>query len=398
MRFLALVAGLGLPASLLLSAQQPSTTRPQAIPVEESTLLTNGWARLAEPDLAKAAQVLETLRATYPRSVHVLDLGVEIDIARSGAAAALDGYDRWRGANRLESPFILRRVARAFLGEATLRGAAPSPARVAALLALDADGDTSAHAQLVAAASGESLAELAALAERGNESAVANVVTLVGRPETPNKLALIESLARSGSRQAVAPLTSFLNDTRMGTSNNFVQQRPELQIAAIQGLAKLGASGSIARMRDLMNDTKQPPALRIAAAGALRRFNDQSGATLLQTHLQSSVPGMRLAAAEALAGDPTPQWRSTVAGLLQAAGEPTVQLGAAALMAPVDRDLAKATLERLLTDRDLATREQAARLLARDVATDFPTLRTLMRSADPEVRVGAAARVLDLTR
>jgi len=391
MRVFILVIALGVSAPLLLSAQQTATRRPEAISIEESTLLTNGWANLAQGDQSKAAQVLETLRATYPRSVHVLDLGVEIDIARSGPLAALDGYDRWHGGRSLESPFTLRRIARALLGEAAKAGNPSSIARVEALVALDADGDTAAHAQLVAAAAGGSLAELAALAERGNESAVANVVTLVGRPETANKLGLIRSLVASGSRQAAPPLTAILQDTR---------QRPELQAAAASGLAELGVntSANMARLHALLAAANSPPEVKVAAAGALLRFGDQSGASLLRRHLESPVPDMRLRAAQALARDPTTQWRTVVAGLLQEAGEATVQLGAAELMAPVDRELAKATLERLLHDRDLATREQAGRLLARDVATDLPTLRTLLRSADPQVQASAAGRVLELTR
>src|SRR5436190_17727904 len=105
MRMFILAIGLVISAPLLLGAQQPSTARPQALSVEESSLLTNGWARLAEGDLGRAAQLLETLRLSFPRSVHVLDLGVEIDIARSGPLVALDGYERWHGVGSLESPF-----------------------------------------------------------------------------------------------------------------------------------------------------------------------------------------------------------------------------------------------------------------------------------------------------
>jgi hypothetical protein len=52
----------------------------------------------------------------------------------------------------------------------------------------------------------------------------------------------------------------------------------------------------------------------------------------------------------------------------------------------------------LRQDENLAVRQAADRVYVEQLVTDFVTLRKFLRSADPVVRVGAAARILELTR
>jgi HEAT repeat protein len=221
------------------------------------------------------------------------------------------------------------------------------------------------------------------LAAVGNQDAVARLIADLRGPGG-NKVALIEALADSGAAQAVPPLQQILDDPR-----------PEHRAAAARALGRLRAGQAIPKLRTMLQDPRAE--VRIGAATGLAALEDYAGQDQLQTWLRSEVEDQRVMAAEALASRPDSNWHGVVRQLTNSR-DPNILLAAARLVAPYDPTLARAVVERLLQDSNGVVRESAGRVLARQVAGDFRTLRALFRATDPVVRVGGAARVLELTR
>ena len=354
----------------------------QTPPAGEAPLLADGWSRLAKGDLAGAAQAAQGAMARDPRSTAALVLAVDVDLARGGAAPALDTYERWLAGRRLDEAHVLRRIARALLTEASAKQQPNVTARLEALRALAADGDAGAQAALESAAFSGAFGETRALAMIGNERAVRN---LIAQLETAvDKMPIIDALGNSGSKLAVGPLIGVLSDPKDIHRG-----------AAADALGRLGAVEAIPQLRALLKDQFFP--VKLKAAGALFRLNDSSGLALLVELTQSEHAGVRIAAARELASQPDATWQALVRNLTTDP-DPVVRLDAARLIAPYDQPLAKQVIEGLMQDQNLAVREAASGVLVDRVAADFPTLRRLLRSADVLVRVKAAARMLELTR
>lgn len=343
-------------------------------------MLAAGWTALSKHDLNAAAGAAQKALASAPRSAAAVSLAVEVDIARSGAAAGLATYENWLGSKRVDAAHVLRRVASAFLHEA-VRQENGGLARVEALEALVADGDPQARASL-AAAGPTGVLEARLLASIGDETAVR---TLVAQLQSfPNKHATMEALVESGSPLAVAPLVEMLSDPR-----------DEHRAAAADALGRLGARDAIEHLKPLLKASSFP--VRISAASALYRLGDDSGAPMLEQLLLSEHAAVRMSAAEALSVRPGGNWQS-VARALANDPDQTVQLQAARVLAPYDRDLAQQVLDRLGRSENPAVREEAARIVTERLASDFATLRRLLRSPDQVTVSRAAARILELTR
>lgn len=377
------VAMVGGTASAQPQPRRQASARPSvAISVAEATELTNGWALLAEGLFDRAAAKAAHVLAAYPRSGAALHLALEAQLARNGAAAALDQYERWLAARTIEEPAPLRRVASAMLREAaTLQG--DPAARIEALRALADDGDAHAARELAQVASRGVSAEARAVVRTGDERAVDTLlVELNTGPGNPART--IESLGASGSKRAIAPLVERLKDPRQ-----------EVRGAVVDALGKLGDADTAAVITPLLADTSLH--VRVRAAGALLRLGDYSGLPILEEQMTNPSPAMRLDAAEALASRPDSAWLGLVTEL---AGDPDPEIRAAAgrLMAPHDPAMARGVLGSLTSDESPAIRELAARGLAEAMPDDLPGLRRLMRNNHALARVRAAARVLALTR
>jgi hypothetical protein len=344
----------------------------------EAALLADGWALLAKGDANGAALVAAQAVARQPLSSAALALAVDADLARGGAAAALNTYEKWLGARKLDDVYGLRRVARGLLLESSAQGADPT-ARVDALRGLAADGDQSAAAALQQAVS----ADTRALAAAGDERAVNQILAQL-RSMPGGKSPLITALAESGSRTAVPELTTLLADPSDTT-----------RAAAADALGRLGATEAVPGLRLLLNDPLVN--VRLKAAGALYRLNDTSGLAFLMELTQSEHATIRVAAAEQLASQPDAAWQSLVRSLADDPN-PLVRLEAATLIAPHDPALAKTVLDELLRTGNVAIQEAAAAVVVDRVTADVATLRRLLRSTDLRVRAKAAGRLLDLTR
>ena len=362
--------------SVAAGAQDSSPVR------DDAARLAEGWALLARGDAGGAALVASQMLARDRLSTAALALAIDADLYRAGASTALSTYERWLDSRRVDDPYVIRRIARVMLAEAS-RKQPNAGARLEALQALAADGDPAATSALEAAASSNGFGETRALASLGNEQAVTRLIgQLQAMPG--GKTALIDALGDSGSKQAVPQLKALLSDP---TDLN--------RAAAADALGRLGATDAVPQLKLLLKD--QNFTVRLKAAGALFRLNDSSGQPLLTDLAGSEHAGIRVAAARELAPQPDAAWQSLVRSLAHDP-DPSVRLEAARLVAPYDLALAESVLSMLMRDSNIGIREAASAVMVQRVASDFPTLRTLLQSEDTAVRVKAAARILELTR
>jgi HEAT repeat protein len=363
---------------------RPSIT-PGAMSVEERTTIAQGWALLAQGLLDEAATRAAQALAASPRNPSALVLAVEVAVTRGGAQAGLRQYETWLGQRTLEEPALVRRIALAVLREAVSQSE-HTTARLEALRALAADGDAAAAAELATAANTTGTAERRLLASMGNERAITALIADLNNG-TGNPMSIIDALARSGSKSAIAPLSDRLRHSS-----------PEIRGSAVEGLGKLGSAlGSydlVTRIKPLLAD--QTSYVRVKAAGALYGLNDMSGLQILHDLLQAEPSSSRLIALQAMAARPDAAWLDQVQRLASAA-EPEVRVGVARLLGPHDPELARKTLQSVMNDSNPAIRAMASDASGDIEATDFPTLRQLLKSNDRLVGVRAAGRLLVLT-
>lgn len=383
--------GSGIVAAVLMATTASAQPTPRAAPapltpgtlsIEERTTIAQGWALLAQGLLDEAATRAAKVLEASPRNPAALGLAVEVAVTRGGALAGLTQYERWLGQRTLDEPALVRRIAVALLKEAATQWE-HTTARLEALRALAAEGDAFAAEALAAAANSGGTAERRLLASTGNERAIEALIVDLDNG-TGNPMSIIEALARSGRKSAIAPLTDRLQNPA-----------PEIRGAAVEGLGKLGSTlGSyelISRIKPLLAD--QTSYVRVKAAGALYGLNDMSGLPILQGLMQAEPSASRLIALQAMASRPDAVWLEQVQRLASAA-EPEVRVQAARLLGPHDPELARKTLEGVMSDPNPAIREMASEAVGDVQPSDFPTLRRLMKSGDRLTGVRAAVRLL----
>ena len=364
--------------STLAFAQGPAQTSPTLPP--ETAEVARGWTLLAQGQTAKAAALAGQLLARHGRSVAVLALAVDAEIARGGAAAGLDLYERWVKNKPTEDGYAVRRVARAMLVEiAHLRQ--DQAARLHAIEALSADGETQLAAELRGTAAAGGAAPSGG--SPAKEDNVAELLAVLAKP-LPNRASAIAALAKTRSQRAVKPLIGLLQDPD-----------PIVRAAAADALGTLGATSAVTSLKPLLNDPNFT--VHRAAASALYALKDMSGLPFLRELQSSEHAPIRLAASRAMHSDADENWLAVVRSLLKDA-DPEVRREAAELIAPHDPDAARTTLEALLNDSNPAERDAANHSYLQYAVTDFATLRRFLRADEGMVRARAAARVLELTR
>jgi hypothetical protein len=341
--------------------------------------IARGWQLLAQGRVAEAVKATDAELARNPRSAAALSLAVEAAIAHTGAAGALQRYERALGQRQVEDALILRRIAEALLRESADAGGASA---LAAQGALAASGDAAATAALSAPGAGAGReARLRALASTGDDRAVRELVKALDAPGA-RPAAILEALGKSGS-----------NEARDAVARQLTNPAPEVRGAAVEALGRLADPQSTAQLAPLLND--QSSYVRIRAAAALYQLGDARGLGLLQELAASDSEAGRLIAAEAMASQPDAAWLDLVRGLASA-DEPQIRIDAARLLAGHDPELAGQVLREALGDPNPAIREMASRTQA-FTATSLGELRALMKSNDALTRVSAARRVLELT-
>jgi HEAT repeat protein len=362
--------------------QQPTPPAAQADATsgEESTGTSQAWTLLARGKALEAATLATNLLKKFPRSLPVLVVGVEADIASAGAAAALSRYEAWLGSRSLEEPGVLRTISYAILNE--LSKTEHKLVRVAALNALVDAGDIEAGERLQKTAYAGGLAETGALAANGDSGAVQILIAQLGGDS--NRMAVIEALGKSGNIVAVEPLTVQLGD-----------QEPTVRGTAADALGNLGDPKAIPFLKAMLAD--QSGFVRVNAAGALYKLGDDSGLNIINELASSSEPSSRIEAALALASRPDDRWLSLVRELTSVS-DPEIRLASARLLAPHDPGAARLVLDDLAGNDNPVIREQAALTTAADLPSNMTRLRSFLKHDDQMVQVAAAGKILALTR
>lgn len=350
---------IGLCAARDLTAQ----TTPAAQPAREVAAVARGWTLLAEGQADKASQLAVDLLRTSPRSLAVVSLLVEAEIARGGPLRALDAYDRWLERRRMEDGYALRRIAQAVLYNMTRTD---QRLRAEAIAALEADGDVTMSGQ-----------------SAGDAQDAGTLIAQMGQPG-PGRRNVIVALGGTRDARAVPALTAALNDPD-----------PIVRAAAADALGNLARPQAAASLRPLLQDAVF--AVRMSAATALHSMKDGTGTAFLREAASSEYGAVRVVAARALKDDAGPDWLATVRRLTTDE-DPAVRRQAAELIAPHDPELASATLKPLLEDANPAIREVARESYVDAVVTDLTALKRHLRDQDATTRLKAAGRILQLTR
>jgi HEAT repeat protein len=391
MRSAAVVAYVVVAAITPLGAQQKPRPAAPAAAGSSAQDLASGWSALASGRTAEAEAVADKLLKAGSRRHEAVSLKISVRAQAGQPEAALDQYEEWLKAAPHEDVFLLQPVASGIL-EAQA-GAADIGVRVDALQALAEAGDKTAATRLSAVAGSREVPGIAdeALARIGNPQAVARLTRRVASPNARADVSgAIDALVKARPAEAVATIAAALDPARPLPT----------KMSAARALGELGAAEAIPQLKRALQDPEPP--VRMAAAAALTRLGDQSGASLVRDMENSPVADIRLMAAEgAAAGNPSGSWVSTATDVLKDP-DPLARLRAAQLLVEHGPDpaAALAILNRALSDPNPALRLAAARTLEEipreALGADIPSLRKLLRDADPRVRIVAAAALLRL--
>lgn len=349
---------------------------------DDVMLVTQGWLLLSQGAAGPAADRARTVLSRSPASPGAAALAVEAEIARGGFTSGLAEYERLLGTRIHEEPLLLRRVSQALLREAAAQ-TGDERARLTALRALAAAGDSDATNELVSAMTQGNEAATRVLTEIGNAEAITRVTDGINA-RIVDPVRVLKSMSKTRNQSTVALAMKLLDDPRS-----------EVRGAAIDALAQMRAREAAPRLRKVLSDER--PFLRVSAAAALLAMGDEAGLPLIQELTTSESAQARLDAAEALAGRRDAGWIELVRALT-AAAEPEIRVRAARLIAPFDPDLASSVLAALQNDANPAVRTLASGT-AFDMATgDLRRLRGYLRAVSLEQRVLAAEKILGGSR
>lgn len=340
-----------------------------------------GWAALESGNVAGAVRVADALLSASPRDHAAVLLKLSALASGGNPVEALDAYDRWREARRHEDPYLLALVA-----EAVLRQLATSSVelsiRLGAAEAL-AEHGVAGGAELVAkTAPTAGTAGAIALAKTGSAEGASAALESLPRLAGSAKTEAIQQVADARLAGAESALTRLLSDPD-----------PMIRASAAQGLGRMGANGATAALLRLLNDPVG--AVRQSAAPALVALGRSEGEPLVTAMLDSGVPDIVLAVAEALPNDVV-RWQSHLSRVLEA-DDPIGRLRAARLLRNADRESAERVIRQGLESGNLAIREEAARTWTADgVPVATGDLKKLLRDPSAWVRLAAARALLDV--
>jgi HEAT repeat protein len=169
--------------------------------------------------------------------------------------------------------------------------------------------------------------------------------------------------------------------------------------AAADALGRLGGAEAIGALQQTFKDPD--PFVHSSAAVALARLKDPDGQAYVEQMLQSDVPDLRLAAAEAWNGQNGP-WVAAIRPLLDNR-DGLNRIRAARLIAPVDPESSRRTLQEAAADPNPVMRAESVKAIAelaqqQPAGSDLAQLRRLLRDADPAVRLSSAGALMAVAR
>lgn len=376
---------------MLLSAflaAQAAPPRVAPVPQDpDASALAIGWNALAVSQYPAASRAADAVLQRRPWDHAALALKIQA-LSAMAPGQGLDAYEQWLGRGHDEDLGLLAPVTIAVLREIA---AAPADAalRVGALEALTAAHVPGAAEQQAAlgGGGGDAGLEREIGAARGGDTAAVQQLTRRADPRvTPRNAALARALAAAGDA-AGGPLQLMLESSDA-----------ETRAAAAQSLGVVKSAAARAALQKANADPD--PRVRTSATVALARLGDPAAMATAEAMLQSGVPEVQIAAAEAWDGREGP-WVAVVRSLL-GNQDGLTRIEAARVLAPVDAAAATATLSGAAEDPNPVVRAEAVSALgALDPAAvrrNVAALRRALRDRDPMVRAGAAKVLLSLAR
>ena len=360
-------------------ARDRAVPRPATQASDAATLAT-GWNALAAGQHAAAARAAAQILSRTPWSHSAIALRIEA-VSAADPLRGLDAYETWLANRTREDAGLLEPAARAVLRQ--IAAGTDAELRRDARRALAAAGVTLPP---LAGDEAERLDADAARAKEGDAAARKRLEAAVTAGSI-DPTTLAETLSSAGP--AGTPMLMTMLTSRAGPS----------RAAAAAALGRRKTEEAKSALQKLMTDPD--PYVRSTAAVALGRMGDPQAMAIVERMLQSEVPDLRIMAAEAYDGQ-NGAWVSAIMPLLENRDGVT-RLQAARLIAPVNPEAARRTLQEAAGDKNPVIRAEAVSVMEEVAATspeitDVTQARRLLRDADPGVRVHAAAALLAAAR
>lgn len=368
-------------ASNALAQTRDRKPSSRAAAASDAATIADGWGALAGGRAAVAVRAADRVLARRPWDHAAVVLKI-IAGSATDPIQGLNTYEQWMRRSSSEDVGLLEPVAVEVLRQ----------------IAANADRDLRREAQRMltraglpaapaAASDGEpSFEEDSARARAGNADALKRLEAAAAAPTMPDQSELALALEHLGMAGVPGLLTILKNSAGPNRA------------AAAAALGRLKAHETVPVLRESMRDSD--PLVRSSAAVALARLGTPDGQAFVQKMLESEVPDVRLMAAEAWDGQNGP-WVAAVMPLLQNRDGLT-RLHAARLIAPVDPEAARRTLQEASIDPNPVIRATALKeivaVAAQPGVADIAQLRRALRETDPAIRLQAAGAILESAR
>jgi hypothetical protein len=374
------------------AAQQKPPTRSAPAPATPATAAADATERearaarktLESGDAAKAVAMVEPILAKTPG--HPLAAAVKVDalLGLGERTRALDAYEAYFGAVKLEDSAMLSRIAVAEL-EALQSDALLQIDALVALIAQEGPRGTRARTQLTEFAtanppSTRSWPAIVALCRLGDRAAAARAAQAYRESTGSGRVTALEAVIAAGGPGAEAILRDALG-----------VRDPMVQSTAADGAATLQLKGLVP---DLQQTAKTGELFaKFTAAVALAHLGATGGEAILDAGAASPAQDARLRVAGARKARGDRGWVAAARPLLES-DDVAVRYQAASLLLEADRPAAVKVLQTGTQDPNPVVRTLVADVIGKDPATPVAELRRLLRDGVPRVRLSAAAALL----
>jgi len=255
-------------------------------PESDAQVLSRGWAAIAAGRFDEATTLATGILKRRPRSHAAITLKIEALSGGTRPLAALDEYETWvtKAAHDVDDRGLLEPVAMALLRSLS---ADPEPLiRTTALETLAKAGDDDAVEKLrKRSAEGDRLATQA-LVREGEANSTRAVQTMLGTPTGRDMSAEIRALAEHGA------LTPSLLQA-------LAKDRVPMNRAAVASALVASKEPAAAQLLNTL-DQDPDPLVHISIVLARARAGDERALAEARVMLVSTVPDIRLTAAESL--------------------------------------------------------------------------------------------------
>jgi hypothetical protein len=364
--------------------REPAGARPDAAPTAADRDARAARAALEGGNAARALALVAPVLEQEPG--HPLAATVKVDalLGQGHRQQALDAYDAWFGAVKIEDSALLGRIAVAELDALQTEPLLQIDA-LAALAARRGNAGTPARARLKALADAspptpKSWPATVALCRLGDTAAAARAVETYRQSAGSGRVAALEAVIAAGGPRAETILRDALG-----------VQDAMLQSVAADGAAALGLKGLVPALQTVAKEGEMFG--RFSAAAALAELGAPGGEALIEAAATSPAMDARLKAARARKARGDKAWVDAARPLLDSP-DVAVKYQAAGLLLGVDRRAAMKVLHAGTVDPNPAVRTLVADVLANDVTVPVAELRRLLRDGIPRVRLLAAAGIL----